>query len=140
MLIFGSIGLGYWKKPVRASEADLKDGFILGDTIRLLNLWRTDEKFTIARPLPAYHALFYGVAINFIFFEVILPRIGLRGLNRRSRPNRYRRAAAQFRSLAIRMGGVMIKVGQFLLPGWMSSRPKLRKNWPACRMKFLRKI
>ncbi len=57
---------------------------------------------------------FTGVAINFIFFEVILPRIGLRALTRRSRPNRYRRAAAQFRSLAIRMGGVMIKVGQFL--------------------------
>jgi predicted unusual protein kinase regulating ubiquinone biosynthesis (AarF/ABC1/UbiB family) len=57
---------------------------------------------------------FTGVAINFIFWEVLLPRIGLRFLTRRSRSNRYRRVAAQFRSLAIRMGGVMIKVGQFL--------------------------
>jgi predicted unusual protein kinase regulating ubiquinone biosynthesis (AarF/ABC1/UbiB family) len=57
---------------------------------------------------------FTGVAINFIFWEVILPRLGLRALARRTRSNRYRRAAAQFRTLAIRMSGVMIKVGQFL--------------------------
>ena len=57
---------------------------------------------------------FVNVAINFIFWEVFLPRIGLRTLARRTRSNRYRGVAAQFRSLAIRMGGVMIKVGQFL--------------------------
>jgi predicted unusual protein kinase regulating ubiquinone biosynthesis (AarF/ABC1/UbiB family) len=57
---------------------------------------------------------FTGVAINFIFWEVLLPRIGMRALARRTRSNRYRRVAAKFRSLAIRMGGVMIKVGQFL--------------------------
>jgi predicted unusual protein kinase regulating ubiquinone biosynthesis (AarF/ABC1/UbiB family) len=57
---------------------------------------------------------FAGVAISFIFWQVILPRIGLRRLSRRTLSNRYRRVAAQFRILAIRMGGVMIKVGQFL--------------------------
>ncbi len=57
---------------------------------------------------------FTGVAINFIFWEVLLPRLGLRALTRQTRSNRYRRVAAQFRTLAIRMGGVMIKVGQFL--------------------------
>jgi predicted unusual protein kinase regulating ubiquinone biosynthesis (AarF/ABC1/UbiB family) len=57
---------------------------------------------------------FTGVAINFIFWEVLLPRIGMRALARRTRSNRYRQTAAKFRSLAIRMGGVMIKVGQFL--------------------------
>ena len=57
---------------------------------------------------------FTGVAINFIFWEVFLPRIGLRAFARRTRSNRYRRVAAQFRRLAIQMGGVMIKVGQFL--------------------------
>ena len=57
---------------------------------------------------------FTSVTINFIFWEIVLPRIGLRRLSRRTRSNRYRRVAAQFRSLAIRMGGVMIKVGQFL--------------------------
>ncbi len=41
---------------------------------------------------------FAGVAINFIFWEVVLPRIGLRGLARRTRSNRYRNVAAQFRS------------------------------------------
>jgi predicted unusual protein kinase regulating ubiquinone biosynthesis (AarF/ABC1/UbiB family) len=57
---------------------------------------------------------FTGIAINFIFWEVFLPRLGLRALSRRTRSNRYRIVAAQFRALAIRMGGVMIKVGQFL--------------------------
>jgi predicted unusual protein kinase regulating ubiquinone biosynthesis (AarF/ABC1/UbiB family) len=57
---------------------------------------------------------FVGVTISFIFWEVILSRLGLRALARQTRSNRYRRTAAQFRSLAIRMGGVMIKVGQFL--------------------------
>jgi predicted unusual protein kinase regulating ubiquinone biosynthesis (AarF/ABC1/UbiB family) len=59
-------------------------------------------------------AFFAGVAFSFIFWEVVLPRLGLRALARRTRSNRYRRVAAQFRALAIRMGGVMIKVGQFL--------------------------
>ncbi len=58
---------------------------------------------------------FFSVtAINFIFYEVILPRLGLRIITRQTRARRYRNAAAQFRALAIRMGGVMIKVGQFL--------------------------
>ena len=47
-------------------------------------------------------------------WEIMLPAIGLRALTRRTRPSRYRRIAAEFRALAIRMGGVMIKVGQFL--------------------------
>ena len=54
------------------------------------------------------------VTLNFIFWEVILPRIGLRALAGRTRSNRYRSVAARFRVLAIGMGGVMIKVGQFL--------------------------
>jgi predicted unusual protein kinase regulating ubiquinone biosynthesis (AarF/ABC1/UbiB family) len=57
---------------------------------------------------------FARIALGFIFWEIILPRLGLRPLARRTRSNRYRKAAAQFRALAIRMGGVMIKVGQFL--------------------------
>lgn len=38
----------------------------------------------------------------------------MRELSRRTRPERLQRMAAQFRGLAIQMGGVMIKVGQFL--------------------------
>ncbi len=59
-------------------------------------------------------AFFARTTISFIFWEIILSHIGLKGLTRRTRSNRYRRVAAQFRRLAIRMGGVMIKVGQFL--------------------------
>ena len=57
---------------------------------------------------------FAQAALSFIFWELFLSRIGFRRLSRRTRPNRYRLVASQFRNLAIRMGGVMIKVGQFL--------------------------
>lgn len=58
---------------------------------------------------------FFARAIaSFIFWELFLPRIGFRGLTRRTRSNRFRLLAARFRTMAIRMGGVMIKVGQFL--------------------------
>jgi len=59
-------------------------------------------------------AFFARTTISFIFWELVLPRLGLRWLTRRTRPARYHQTAAQFRALAIRMGGVMIKVGQFL--------------------------
>src|SRR6185503_2343735 len=57
---------------------------------------------------------FARATAGFIFWEIILPRIGLRGWTRRTRSARYKKIAAQFRAMAIRMGGVMIKVGQFL--------------------------
>ena len=57
---------------------------------------------------------FAGVILRFIYWELILPRLGLRPLVRRTRPERFRRDALRFRALAIHMGGVMIKVGQFL--------------------------
>ncbi len=58
---------------------------------------------------------FFGrVTLGFILWEIVLPRIGLRGWVRRTRSERSRRTAVRFRALAIRMGGLMIKVGQFL--------------------------
>lgn len=57
---------------------------------------------------------FARVAASFIFWEVILPRLGMRRITRRTRSRRFTQIAVQFRALAIRMGGVMIKVGQFL--------------------------
>ncbi len=57
---------------------------------------------------------FAGVIARFIFWELLLAQVGLRGAVRRTRPERFRREAERFRALAIRMGGVMIKVGQFL--------------------------
>ncbi len=57
---------------------------------------------------------FGGVTLGFIFWEIFLPRIGLKGWSRSSRSRRYTLIAGQFRTLAIKMGGLMIKVGQFL--------------------------
>jgi len=57
---------------------------------------------------------FFASAIaSLVFWEAILPRLGLRRWAERTRPARLRRVAANFRKLAIRMGGVLIKVGQF---------------------------
>lgn len=57
---------------------------------------------------------FLRVLLGFIFWEIILARIGFRAITRKTRSIRLRKIASQFRNLAIRMGGVMIKVGQFL--------------------------
>ncbi len=57
---------------------------------------------------------FAAVIARFIWWDLVLPRIGFRGRSRRTRVERSRREAARFRLLAIRMGGVMIKIGQFL--------------------------
>jgi predicted unusual protein kinase regulating ubiquinone biosynthesis (AarF/ABC1/UbiB family) len=57
---------------------------------------------------------FARIILSLVLWDLILPRLGLRGWSRRTRPNRLRRSAAQFRALAIEMGGVLIKVGQFM--------------------------
>jgi predicted unusual protein kinase regulating ubiquinone biosynthesis (AarF/ABC1/UbiB family) len=57
---------------------------------------------------------FAGVIARFIIWELFLARLGFRPLVRRNRPERFRREAVRFRALAVQMGGVMIKVGQFL--------------------------
>jgi len=57
---------------------------------------------------------FARVVLNFVVWEIILRRIGLRSLSKRTQESRYTKHAQRFRALAIRMGGVMIKVGQFL--------------------------
>jgi predicted unusual protein kinase regulating ubiquinone biosynthesis (AarF/ABC1/UbiB family) len=57
---------------------------------------------------------FGGVTLAFIVWEIVLPRLGLCALTTRTRSERNRRTAVRFRALAIRMGGLMIKVGQFL--------------------------
>ena len=48
------------------------------------------------------------------WFELFLPRIGLAGVSERTRENRMRRLAQRFHALAVDLGGLMIKVGQFL--------------------------
>ncbi len=58
---------------------------------------------------------FFGrVILGLIFWEVILRRIGFRKYARRSRSKRLKKIAVGYRELAVAMGGVLIKVGQFL--------------------------
>lgn len=57
---------------------------------------------------------FARLILAIIFWDLILPRLGLRGWSQRSRSQRLTDYASRFRTLAIQMGGVMIKVGQFL--------------------------
>jgi len=48
------------------------------------------------------------------WFELFLPRIGLGRAAARTRSRRMRRFAQRFHDLAVELGGLMIKVGQFL--------------------------
>ncbi|TSI19858.1 AarF/ABC1/UbiB kinase family protein [Brevibacterium aurantiacum] len=48
------------------------------------------------------------------WFEMTLPRVGLGHLAARGRVERWRSTARRFRTLAVELGGLMIKVGQFL--------------------------
>jgi predicted unusual protein kinase regulating ubiquinone biosynthesis (AarF/ABC1/UbiB family) len=57
---------------------------------------------------------FFRILLSVIWWEVVLPRIGFRRRVEKTRAERLRKIAASFRKTAIRMGGVMIKVGQFL--------------------------
>jgi len=59
-------------------------------------------------------AFFGGLTAGFIYWELILPKLGLGSLSNRTRSRRNRRAAARFRGVAIGMGGLLIKTGQFL--------------------------
>lgn len=57
---------------------------------------------------------FARILASEIFWDVILPRVGLAKLSQRTRNERVRKIAAKYRLLAVQMGGVLIKVGQFL--------------------------
>lgn len=58
---------------------------------------------------------FFGrVFISLIFWDIILRRIGFKERVRRTRPQRLQKIARDYRQLAVQMGGVLIKVGQFL--------------------------
>lgn len=57
---------------------------------------------------------FARMLLSLIVWELWLPWLGLRAWSARTRAERLRRAAVSFRVLALHMGGVLIKVGQFL--------------------------
>ncbi|GAA2748608.1 ABC1 kinase family protein [Amnibacterium kyonggiense] len=48
------------------------------------------------------------------WFELLLPRIGLRRIAARTRSRRMQRLARRFHDLAVDLGGLMIKVGQYM--------------------------
>ncbi len=56
---------------------------------------------------------FARVIIHLLWWDLFLGRI-FKSSVRRSRPKRFRRLARRFRALAVEMGGVLIKLGQFL--------------------------
>jgi predicted unusual protein kinase regulating ubiquinone biosynthesis (AarF/ABC1/UbiB family) len=58
---------------------------------------------------------FFGkILFGLLFWEILLPKIGLRKLCDRTRSQRLKTIAKNFHHLAVSLGGVMIKVGQFL--------------------------
>lgn len=59
--------------------------------------------------------LFFARALlSLVFWELFLPRVGFRRWVQRTRSERLSHIAVSFRELAIQMGGVLIKLGQFL--------------------------
>jgi len=54
------------------------------------------------------------VMIQTWWFEIVLPRIGFAALAERGRNARVQGIARRFRALAVELGGLMIKVGQFM--------------------------
>src|SRR4030066_998980 len=57
---------------------------------------------------------FARILVSIVFWDLFLPRIGFAKWSRNTRSERYRKIARRFRSMAVQMGGVLIKVGQFL--------------------------
>ncbi len=57
---------------------------------------------------------FAGVLAHFIWWELVLRRVLGRSFVERSFERRWRRIAREFRLLAVELGGVLIKMGQFL--------------------------
>lgn len=57
---------------------------------------------------------FARILLSFAYWDIVLPRLGFGKRSKKNRPERLQRSAIAFRKLAIEMGGVMIKVGQFL--------------------------
>lgn len=57
---------------------------------------------------------FSRLLLSLLWWELILARFLPRGLVQRGAAERRRKWAAQFRELAVELGGVMIKLGQFL--------------------------
>jgi predicted unusual protein kinase regulating ubiquinone biosynthesis (AarF/ABC1/UbiB family) len=95
--VTGSLGPG---KEIRSGES---------------NAWQRGATTMIHRARYRRIVFFFGRIITSLFFwDILLPRLGLKRWSGRTRSHRLENIAIRFRGLAIQMGGVMIKVGQFL--------------------------
>jgi predicted unusual protein kinase regulating ubiquinone biosynthesis (AarF/ABC1/UbiB family) len=81
------------------------------------------------------------------WFELILPRLGLARITRRGRTARVRKIARHFHTLAVELGGLMIKVGQFmssrldvLPPEITSELERLQDEVPAVEFSQIREL
>ncbi|MFS0866602.1 ABC1 kinase family protein [Microbacterium sp. 179-B 1A2 NHS] len=72
-----------------------------------------DDRSTRARYRRILRFAARALAVTW-WFELFLPRIGLGTLAARGRAARLRRIARRFHALAVDLGGLMIKVGQFM--------------------------
>lgn len=59
-------------------------------------------------------SFFAGAIAGLVYHDLVLANLGFRRWADASRPERLRRIAARYRELALSMGGLLIKVGQFL--------------------------
>lgn len=70
------------------------------------------------RPLRARYRRILGFAsrqlVQLWWYELALPWLGMRRVAERTRTDRLQRMAGRFHDLAVELGGLMIKVGQFL--------------------------
>lgn len=57
---------------------------------------------------------FARVILSLIGWDLILPKLGLGRISAENRKERMRKIATRYRALAVDMGGVMIKLGQFM--------------------------
>ena len=57
---------------------------------------------------------FARLLLNILGWDLVLPRLGLGKWSQETRAERMRTYAASYKALAIQMGGVLIKMGQFL--------------------------
>lgn len=58
--------------------------------------------------------LFARIIISLAFWELLLPRIGFQNVVTNTRSRRLKKIGSHFRTRAIEMGGVLIKIGQFI--------------------------
>jgi len=78
----------------------------------------TQPEIEVERDWPRYFRIAFFFArtfLSFIFWDLIVGRLPFIGTGVRSgAPERWRKTAQRYRRLAIRLGGVLIKLGQFL--------------------------